>query len=378
VVASRKKRNWLIFAALCLSATAAYEPLTRLITTARLLRAVRQVASGEIGKDAAVLEEKIVRRMGATDQEALVYRPSGSAPAGAVVLVAGVSELGCYHPRLLSLSRALARAGFLVLCPDIKMFRDFRIYPPPLDEISLWLKEVRSVKGGQRLRHVGLAGISFSGTLSLIAAARPQNRDLAAYVLGIGSFDDLTHCSDFWFGAGPVTVGPGYYPTRFYAKWVIMLAALDLLPAAGDREYLGTVLRSLLVQKGVPPPPESLTDQGRRWHRLALMREDETDMDLSRQIEQHVASYFYPALSTAQPAAEIHCPVFLAHGAYDDLIPAEESRRLQEKIVQAKSYLLISPFLTHTHPWQKPLGWWTKAGAFLDLLGFFYRLTGVL
>jgi hypothetical protein len=46
--------------------------------------------------------------------------------------------------------------------------------------------------------------------------------------------------------------------------------------------------------------------------------------------------------------------------------------------VQAKSYLLISPFLTHTHPWQKPLGWWTKAGAFLDLLGFFYRLTGVL
>jgi pimeloyl-ACP methyl ester carboxylesterase len=91
-----------------------------------------------------------------------------------------------------------------------------------------------------------------------------------------------------------------------------------------------------------------------------------------------VAAVLYPELSTKQPAGEIRCPVFLAHGAYDDLIPPEESRNLREKIVQARSYLLISPFVTHTHASEKPLSWWTKVGAALDLLRFFYHLSGAL
>jgi pimeloyl-ACP methyl ester carboxylesterase len=237
---------------------------------------------------------------------------------------------------------------------------------------------VRNVEGGQKLRRVGLAGISFSGTLALIAAAEPRNRDAVAYVLGIGCFDDLTRCSHFWFDAGPVTVGPGYYPDRFYAKWIIMLAAVDLLPATEDREFLQVVLRNLLLQKRAPSPSNTLSEEGRRWYRVALLREDQADPQLAEQIETHVAAIVCPQLSTKQPAAEIRCPVFLAHGAYDDLIPPEESRHLQQKIVQAKSYLLISPFITHTHASETPMSLWIKIGAALDLLRFFYHLSGAV
>jgi pimeloyl-ACP methyl ester carboxylesterase len=373
-----KRRRWLITAVLSGLALAALFPFGRLVATVRLLAVIRHVAAGEIGRSPAVKEDTIIRRLGALKRVGITYRPADANPTSAVILVHGVSELGCYHPRLVSLSRALAGAGFLVLTPDITLFREFRIYPPPLDEISFWLNEVHNVDGGRELRRVGLAGISFSGTLSLIAASQPQNRDATAYVVGIGSFDDLIRCSAGWFAAGPITVGEGYHPTRFYARWIMMLAAVDMLEAGEDREFIQVVLRNLLLQKEVPSIPGRVTEEGRRWCRLALMREDQEDPTLARRIEQHVSALLYPGLATQQPAAEIRCPVFLAHGAYDDLVPPEESRRLREKIVQARSYLVISPFLTHTHPMEKSLDWRQQAGAALDLFGFFYALSGAM
>jgi pimeloyl-ACP methyl ester carboxylesterase len=109
-----------------------------------------------------------------------------------------------------------------------------------------------------------------------------------------------------------------------------------------------------------------------------MMPEDQEDPELARQITNHVAAILYPALATETPAAEIRCPVFLAHGSYDDLIPPEESVFLRAKILQARSYLLVSPFLTHTHPWGKPLGWAAKARASLGLFAFLYHLAGAV
>lgn len=370
--------KWLLFLVLCVAALAGSASIKRLITTARLIAVVGQAASANEGKEPGIREEKITRNMEGLEKEAIVYGPLSSSATSAVILIPGVSELGCHHPRLAALSRSLAGAGFLILTPDIKMLREFRIYPPPLDEISFWLHEVHQVEGARKLRRVGLAGISFSATLALIAAAEPKNRGLASYVVGIGAFDDLIRCSHFWFDAGPVTVAPGYYPTRFYAKWIIMLAAAGMLPTEGDRQFIEQVLRTLLLQQRPPALPVSLTEEGRRWHRLALMREDQEDSQLSQQIENHVTAILYPELSTGKPAAEIRCPVFLAHGAYDDLIPPDESRRLRGRIINADSYLLITPFLTHTHPSGKPIAWREKTTGVLTLFAFFYHLSGVV
>ncbi len=375
---SPKKRKWLVLTFSVAVALAVYFPLARAFAALRLMTVVERVASGDIEKSPAVEETVAVRRLGASEVKAITYCRAGSSPSDGVLLIPGVSELGCGHPRLVSLSRALARSGFFVLTPDIKMLREFKIYPPPLDEVSFWVREVRKLPEGLRLRRLGLAGISFSGTLALIAAAEPQNRNLVAFVLGIGCFDDLSRCSRFWFGAGPVTMGPGYYPTRYYARWIIMLAAVNLLKDPTERQFQEALLTDLLLQKSVPSPPESLSAEGRRWYRLATMREDQSDASLADQIESHVAHNLLPLLATDVPSREIRCLVFLAHGAYDDLIPPEESAILHSKIRGAKSYLLITPFITHTHPAQKSLGWLGKTRAGLSLFVFFYHLAAVL
>lgn len=370
---TKKMRRWIAVLVLMLAGIAAYVPARHACLAFRLMLALRNLAAGSTAEDLPVVQEAVLRKCGSRNLEALVYRPARLPAERAIVLVAGISELGCYHPRLMALSRSLSNQGFLVLTPDIRMFRRFEIAPEAMDEMAFWFAQVGSLPGGDRIRQIGLGGISFSGTLALITAARPELRGRVAYVLAIGAYDDPLRCSRGWFAAGPVTVGAGYYPTRFYAKWIIMRAALDLLPSLQEQQFLGTGLEHLLLQKQVPPAPASFSPEAARWYRLATMREDEVDPELARKIEDHLAPKLYGPITPDRAAAEILCPVFLVHGAHDDLIPPEESIALRARLKHTRTYLLISPFLTHTHPLEKPLRWDEKLRGAVDLFTLFYN-----
>src|SRR5688572_27063805 len=207
---------------------ALYIPITNLTLALRLLLAMRTLASGATGQDLAVEEEIVRQRMGEGMLEAIVYRAGKSDPERAIVLIAGVSELGCYHPRLMALARTLANKGFFVLTPDIQVFRKFQMSPVALDEIYFWYSRVRQLPGAARVERVGMIGISFSGTLALMVAARPEIRDSVAFVLAIGPYHDVFRASRRWFASRPAAAGEGQYPVRYYGRWIIMLHALDM------------------------------------------------------------------------------------------------------------------------------------------------------
>ncbi|NWG12293.1 MAG: alpha/beta hydrolase [Acidobacteria bacterium] len=369
------RRVWLWAVALLAIAAVLYNPAADAWFGGRLLLAVRALAAGADGRGLGIVEEKTTCRDGTRQLEAIVYRKPKSRSVCGIVLVPGISELGCYHPRLQALSRHLAAAGFLVVTPDIREFREFRMPPQAMDQIEFWFRQVPTLD--RNVVKTGLAGISFSATLSAITATRPRIRGQVAFIFGIGAYDDPLRCSRYWFASGPVTVGPGYYPTRFYAKWIIMLAALDLLPDERERFFLSSVLTNLLLQKPVPEAGTWLSPLGSRWYRLALMREDQADPELARQIEGRLTSELYAAITPANAAAEVRCPVFLVHGAFDDLIPPDESTRLSWRFVNAHTRVLISPFLTHTHPMQKEPGRWEKVRAVLEAAHFLYDFAGV-
>ncbi len=370
------RRFWFLVVLLLALAPVLYRPAADAWFAGRLLLAVKSLAEGEDGRDLGVVEEKVTRRDGWRELEALVYRSSESRPRRGIVLVPGISELGCYHPRLQALSRHLAAVGFLVVTPDIREFREFRMPPQAMDQIEFWFRQVPGL--ASNVARTGLAGISFSATLAAITGTRPKIAGQVAFVFGIGAYDDPLRCTREWFAPGPITVNPGYYPTRFYAKWIIMLAALDLLSDERERRFLDSVLTNLLLQKAVPACEEWLSAAGSRWYRLALMREDQSDPELARQIENHLTPKLYAAISPATVAAEVRCPVFLVHGAHDDLIPPDESRRLSARFVNASTHVLISPFLTHTHPMQREPGRWEKTMAVLRTLRFFYEFASVV
>jgi pimeloyl-ACP methyl ester carboxylesterase len=353
-----------------------WSPISRAILAVRLALSLQELASGSSGPTLPVEQSKAHRHFQGREVEAPIYYPAKSAATKAVILVAGLSELGCYHPRLIALSRVLADKGLMVVTPDIREFRQFQISAEPMNQILFWYKQIPGLEGGGKVRTIGLAGISFSGTLVLMTAARPEIRDSVGFVAAIGPYFNLMRCTREWFDSGPGHTAHEYYPTRFYAKWITMLAALGMIRDSNDRRFLGSVLNSLLLQQKVPPADPVLSEEGKKWYELATMREDQLTPELAQEIEKYLTARIYPQLDPEKEVAKIRCPVFLIHGAYDDLIPPRESQDLHGKI--PNSHLLLSPFLTHTHPKETPLAPAQKYRAAMDTLFFCYELAKVI
>lgn len=369
----RKRSGIIVAVALILGVMVFESTLASLIFSTRMALAFRHLASGETGQDLPVRQIKVVRRWGNRDYTALLYLPEKKDATHALVLVPGLSEQGCYHPSLVAFARVLAEMGFLVITPDIEIFRDFQISAEPIDQIVFWCKQVPDLEGSSEVRKTGLAGISYSGTLALMAAARPEIRDRLAFVIGIGSYCDLIRCTRDWFAAEASTINNIQYPTRFYAKWIVMLSALEMMHSSRERDYLRQVLDSLLLQKKIPSAEERLTAEGERWYQMAVMKSNQSDPKLEQEIEEYLIAHLYRDLDPGPVLDKIKCPIFLIHGAYDDLIPARESLELHRRL--AGSYLLVSPFLTHTHPSDAVLSTKEKARAVWDLLLFCYRFS---
>ena len=370
-LAAKRWKRWLPAALLPL-ALLAFAAMPDLVLSLRLLVGLRHLAASEEGETAECSRVHLSRTFNGRTAEGVLYRPAAASPKHGLILVPGISELGCAHPQLVSLCQLLATNGFAVFTPDIESLRDFRIEPEAVDQIAFWFRQFPSLPGAESLSHAGVAGISFSGTLALMAAARPEIARSVSFVLGIGAYNDLSECARLWFAPGPVTMAEGHHPTRYYARWIIMLGALDLVSDVADREYLAEALRSLLLQQKPPAAAARLGPEARRWLQLACAREDFSDPSLARDIIAHVSALVGDSLSPAAAAASLRCPVFLAHGAYDDQIPPAESLALGAEIAGAR--VLISPFLTHTHPATEGLTAREKAEAAYEALFFLHAL----
>ena len=363
--------KWTILAASLVAVVVLLIPAKRLIISVRLASSINRFASGTSGEELEVSETKIYRRSGSAVYEAVLYSPAKSRPSGAVVLVPGISELGCYHPRLVAFSRILADSGLVVITPDIKKFRNFHITAEPIHQVLFWHGEAENLEEIQFPGRIGLAGISFSGTLAIMAAAKPEVRNSVGFVVAIGPYFDLLRCTKTWLETHSDDPESNHYSNTYYARWIVMLAALDLVTENQDRTLLRDVLKRLLLQQDLPPVSgDALTAEGWRWYRLATALPGQPDPELALRIQRHLISNVYPGLDPKSHLGKVKCPVYLIHGTYDDLIPPLESKELHDRL--SNSYLIVSPFLTHTHPNAVPLKPTQKIRALWEAASFCY------
>ncbi|HEY4009765.1 MAG TPA: alpha/beta hydrolase, partial [Acidobacteriaceae bacterium] len=113
---------------------------------------------------------------------ARLYTPLQMANAPSIVLLHGVHHMGIDEPRLETFATAMAACGVQVLTPELSDIKDYRVGAGSIATIGESAEWLTHSSGGQP---VGVMGLSFSGGLSLLAAADPKYRPDIRFVVAV-------------------------------------------------------------------------------------------------------------------------------------------------------------------------------------------------
>jgi len=288
----------------------------------------------------------------------------------AILLVAGVNALGIDEPRLYGLAHELASVGYAVLTPELPDLQRYDITPRTTDMIedaAVWLSTQRRLARDGR---VGMVGISFAGGLSIVAAGRPSLRDRAAFVFSFGGHANFQRVLRFLctgLEPEPPVVGSGaapptdrYLRPHDYGVVIILLGGADLVVPREQVEPLRAAILTFLrashydlIDKRKAAETfadarrlaEALPEPSRSYMRQVNARDvDSLGRTLLPLIEQASQS---AALSPDRSPAPA-CPVYILHGAGDNVVPAAESVWLGRYLeTKTPTRALLSRVITH-------------------------------
>lgn len=276
---------------------------------------------------------------------ARLYTPATRPNAPGVVLVPGIHSLGVDEPRLVAFARSLAACGLRVMTPEMPGSRDYKIAPGDVTAIgdaAHWLRQTT----GHR---VGVMGLSFSGGLALMAAARPAYASDISTVFSVGAHDDLYRVASFYAtGADPLPDGDvEREAANPYGPTVLEYEHLEDFAPAADVSALRAALRARLDENWTLEKElvSRLTPEERtEYAKLVNVAGQALPLDLSNQ--RHAAEM--AAVSPHGNLAGIRACVYLLHGRGDNLIPFAEAEWLAQDVPQGRLVgVLISPAIGH-------------------------------
>lgn len=293
---------------------------------------------------------------------ARLYIPEGRS-ARTWVVVPGVHGGGVEEPRLARLTTRLAGAGDTVLSLPLPDLREFRVVGRSTDQIedaTRWLLADAALTPQGR---VSLAGVSFGGGLTMVAAGRPAIADRIDRVVSFGGHGDLPRVIEY-LSTGRLPDGTAQ-PAHDYGLAILLLGALPHLVPSEQVAPLDAGIRAFLVASmadGRSDPQAqrlfeaarvagaSLPEPARSVMRDVLARDGSRVGPLLRPLAEAVGGD--PALSPERsPIAR--APVFLIHGAVDTVIPQTETVSLAAHL-KARGHAhvtsLITPAVSHADP----------------------------
>ncbi|HET7855229.1 MAG TPA: alpha/beta fold hydrolase [Gaiellaceae bacterium] len=276
-----------------------------------------------------------------------VVRPGrGGGPWPTIVFVNGATRRGRHHPQVQRLARGLARAGFLVVVPDLPGLRLGAITPATT---AATIRTVRAAadsadaKGGQ----VGLYGVSVGATLALLAAESPA---LARRVTVVGGEAPWVQLRRVIRLATTGLYDGKPYETDPYVKLALARSLAAGLPASPQRSRLLTELEA--VDDDDPAPLAGVTAADYRGSAAALVRLLE-----NREPQRFPALYgrlpatqraAIRALSPIYAASRLRMPVELATAPHDKYFPPAESRALSRAAPNVR--VTVTSTLDHAVP----------------------------
>jgi pimeloyl-ACP methyl ester carboxylesterase len=263
----------------------------------------------------------------------LVVKPEGEGPWPALFFVNGAVREGRELPEVRRLAEGFARAGYLVVVPDLPGLTSDEITPETVSgtiEVARAVSERPDVRDGR----VGLVGVSTGATLALLAAKDPSLQGRVSVVAGVAPYADIRTILNiattgyYWDGED---FAP-YEPDSFLS-YVVARSLVASLPPGKDRE----TLRSELNEVGRLDPDPLAGLRGRTLDDLGpdargvvelLANEDPKRFDELYGALPDGVREDLDKLSPLARAGQIDAPVELASGPRDKYFPISESYAL--------------------------------------------------
>jgi pimeloyl-ACP methyl ester carboxylesterase len=277
--------------------------------------------------------------------QARLYSPTPAPNAPGLVLIPGIHYLGMDEPRLVAFARSMSACGLRVLTPELLDSRDYRIQPSDVQAIGDSVQWMQSTTG----HRVGLMGLSFSGGLALMAAAKPPFSDEISFVFSVGAHDDLLRVATFYATeADPLPDGDvERAKPNNYGPWVLEYEHLEDFVPEADVAAIHPVLRARLYENWALEKQlrtNLTTEQEAEYEKLLDPKQEDSALFASN--KKHAAEM--AAVSPAGHLAGLHLPVYLLHGRGDTLIPFAEAEWLAEDLPRGTlKEMLISPLIAH-------------------------------
>lgn len=273
-----------------------------------------------------------------------LYAPEQPSPP--IVLVPGAAPLGKDDPRAVRLARSLARAGRTVFIPDLTLY-ERRFDTEDLDRIVRAALALETHPAGSG--SVTLLGISYGGSLALVAAADERLEGRLAQVATFGAYWDLVGVIQA-VTTGTSLVGGTRVAWEGHpaARAILEEAIVALIPEQERR-----VLRAALAKSDA----EGLPAAARAIFHLLRNRDPERTPELAARVPG-VLRDILEVFSPASVQGRLNVPVVALHSTDDPAVPYGELVRLRSALPEART-LTVSSF-RHVDPSNSSSGGWTS------------------
>jgi len=282
----------------------------------------------------------------------LTVRPAGAGPWPVIVFGNGATREGRRHPVVQRLAGGLARAGFMVLVPDLPDLRAAAAAPeaaPAMVAVAEAARRLPEARGGR----VGFLGVSTGGALGLVAAKDPGLAPHVSVAAAIAPYTDIRNVlrlgtTGSYRAGGEVR----RFASDPYLSLVTARSLVRALPPGGDRDALLAVLEPLddeehdPIRRLLAGRPDHVGRQAEQVLTLLANRAPERFDPLYAALPPRVRSGM-ELLSPVTVPGTILAPVELAAGPRDKYFPTAE---LEAPGLGARSRVTLTSALDHADP----------------------------
>src|SRR5918997_244336 len=278
----------------------------------------------------AVTEEPLVEDTVFAGRPALVAKPEGEGPWPALLFVNGTIREGRNSPPVQNLARGLARAGYLVVVPDLPGLTTDEITG---ETISSTLEVAQAVadRPDAESGRVSLIGVSTGATLALLVAEDEEVRDRVSVVAGVAPYTDIQTVLNI-ATTGHYRDGEEYvrYEADPFLSYVIAKSLLAALSPGEDQDALRAELEEIDRLDPDPlaglraRPTDDLSPEARSVVELLANTDPERFDELYAALSPEVRAGM-EELSPLDGDEWISAPVELASGDRDKYFPVSES-----------------------------------------------------